>query len=482
MAKLLAFKRATRQVVVVDTVNATIADLGTAIAAADTTNAFPNRCENVVAVFRGAPYLLYRTATNEVRLSKLDIGTLTWADVPGFTAITTGTGVLTPTCLHVVKDRLTAVCSLSLSAGVDAVIARRSAQDDGDTWDPTVSQLFATQPLDTRGGPSIVWRNAVWFTTSEGIGYYDPDGDVIAATMDTGSDTNITGQKANFGSFTFFDNDLYYVLPTDLPAGTPSLYRLDKTWSTTAPVPTFQAILLVIPGVGDIIVNNDTGNYSLFVDRAAGAMALFYSGTLGSKVVSIAKAGSSFTLTDITATSMPSSLSGEPNLGFSFYADDRRRTNEKHTIIVRFRPAIPVSVQLYSWDGVSQMVQVADFDDGGAGLDLITPDEERSDFRTYTANEPSVYIDDTSQPFPGRVRLDYTVQDQLSRPVDVLPEYSTNGQTWFDMTQGDGDSGKDDLATTPTGNSYFFHWDAFVDLDGDLDNVDVRVVVRISGV
>jgi hypothetical protein len=237
----------------------------------------------------------------------------------------------------------------------------------------------------------------------------------------------------------------------------------------------------VIPATGEIIVNNDTGNYSLFVNRA-GVMSLLYSGSLGSKLVTIAASGTGFTVTDLSSTDLDVSIRGTPYLGFGYYVDDRRRANEKHTIIVRFTPSIPISILLLSWDGVTPATQVASFDDGGAGLDLMVPDAERSDLRTFTNNQPSCSIDDASQPFPGRVRIDYTVRDGNSRQVDVLTEYSLNGQDWFDMSQGDGDSGKEDLAATPAGVSYFFHWDAFVDLDGNFDHVNIRVVARISGV
>ena len=109
MAKFLALKRATRQVVTVDTTNQIVADLGTAITTVDTTSSFPGRTENVLAVYRGSPYLLYRTASNEIKLSRMDIATLVWADVAGFTTITPGTGFITSLGLHVVKDRLVAV-------------------------------------------------------------------------------------------------------------------------------------------------------------------------------------------------------------------------------------------------------------------------------------------------------------------------------------------------------------------------------------
>jgi hypothetical protein len=327
-----------------------------------------------------------------------------------------------------------------------------------------------------------VWHNAVFFTTSEGIGYYDPASDTISPVFDSAGG-QIVDQVTNFGAFTFFENDLYYVLATDNPGGAPKLFKLSKTWSVVAPlaVPAWLDTGVVIPGTGGVVVNNDTGNYSLFVNRS-GAMSLFYSGGLGTKLVTIQKSGAAYAVTDLSESLLPDDIRAEPDLGFSYYVDDRRRTNEAHTIVVRFRPAIPQSILLFSWDGAAGFTQVGVLDDGGSGLDLMLPDVERGDFRTFTNNQPSCYIDDASQPFPGRVRIDYTVRDDSSRPVDVIPEYSLDGQTWSEMSQGDGDSGKDDLVTSPTGNSYFFLWDAFVDLDGDFDNVDIRVVARISGV
>lgn len=483
MAKFLAYNRVDRQVVTVNTIDILVESLGNTIAGADIVASFPNRCENVVAQFRGDYYLLYRTATNEIHLSVLDLGAGTWSDVAGFTPVTTGSGVLTPLGLQVVKDRLVAIFTLSLSAGVDGVQARRSDADDGATWDPVVSQVFATQPTDSRGGPSVVWHNAVFFSTSEGIGYYDPAADVVSPLFDDGDDTAITGQKANFGAFTFFESDLYYALPTDNPVGIPSLYRLSKTWSTAAPLalPAWTNLLVVLPATGDIIINNDTGNYSLFINRA-GVMSLAYSGSLGSKLVTINQAGSIFTVDDISETILPENIRVEANLGFAYYVDDRRRTNEQHSIIVRFRPSIPQAIILYAWDGISPLDLLGTLDDGGGGLDLMVPEVERGDFRTFTNNQPSCSLDDFSQPFPGRVRIDFTVRDDSSRSVDVIPEFSLDGQTWSEMTQGEGDSGKDDLVTTPAGQSYFFFWDAFVDLAGNLDNVDIRVVARISGV
>ncbi len=481
MAKFLAYKRNTREVVTVDTVNPAFAALGSSIALADTTNAFPNRCENIVAVFRGDPYFLYRSAANEVRLASYTSGA--WADVAGFTPITGVGGAITPTCLHVVKDRLVAICELSIAAGRGA-IARRSALDDGTTWDPIISVPFDPAITDSRAGPSIVWHNAVFFTTSDGIGHYDPSTNFLSTDFDRGDDVLLFDEKANFGAFTFFENDLYYVLPTDLPAGAPSFYKLDRSWSVNTPFvsrPTFTNQNLVIPGVGEIVNNNDAGNYSLFVNRN-NVMSLIYSGSLGSKLLTITPLGTSFDVTDVTTSLLPTQFSGEPNLGFSYYVDDRRRNNEQHTIVIRFRPSIPIATVIASWDGINPVEQVASLDDGGVGLDLMVPEIERGDFRTFTDKQPAVFIDGVTQPFPGRVRIDYTIQDSGSRPIDVIPEYSVDGQTWAEMSQGDGDSGKTNLVSSIAGLSYFFNWDAFVDLDGDFDNVDVRVIARIAGV
>lgn len=483
MAKFLAYKRDDRQVVTVNTIDVATVALGNQITGANVLSDFPGRTENIVAEFRGSYYLLYLTATNEVSLSVFDLGLNTWSDVVGFNSFTTGSGSLTPVCLHVVRDRLVAIVSLSNSAGVDGILAQRSAADDGATWSPIVTQNFVTQPNPSRAGASVVWHNAVFFTTAEGICYYDPAGDTIAAAFDSGDDTNITDPKANFGSFTFLEGDLYYVLPTTLVAGAPTLYKLDKAWSTTTPItpPAWTLQPIIIPGTGEIVVNNDTGNYSLFVNRN-GDMSLAYSGSLGSKLVTIVRSGSSFVVTDVSTTLLPDSIRTEPNLGFGYYVDDRRSSNERHTIIVRFRPAIPQSIVLLDWDGVNAVIESGVLDDGGSGLDLMCPDAERGDTRTYTANEPSCFLDDASQPFPGRVRIDYTVGDENSRNVDVIPEFSIDGQSWTAMSKGDGDSGVTDLMTTPTGVPYFFFWDAFSDLNGDHDNIDIRVVARLSGV
>ena len=175
MAKFLAYKRSAQQVVTVDTINAVVADLGNAITGADTSNAFPNRSENMVCECRGDYYLLYRTTTNEVHLSRFDIGTATWADVAGFPAMTSGTGILTPLCLQVIKDRLIAIAELSVSAASDGVLVRRSVRYHAaiaalisDTTEIRSSLASASSQMECATSPQMCpTAHAAWPASSE---------------------------------------------------------------------------------------------------------------------------------------------------------------------------------------------------------------------------------------------------------------------------------------------------------------------------
>jgi len=481
MAKILAFKRTDKRVVTVDSITGDMANLGNQIAAAEVTSLFPNRCENIACVFQGDPYLLYLSTTNTIRLARYSGGV--WTDVAGFTALVTGTGFLKPVALQVEKDRLVAIACRTGSVGLDGVFARRSFQEDGTTWDAAIFQAFPSQPTNTGPSQTFSWKNAIWFAAGAGLGYYLPDTNVLSATFDTGNDLLLIGEVACFGAFASWKNDLYYVLPRVLPASAPLLYKLAPTWTPALPVapPAWINTLVALPAVGVVLLTPDSGNYTMFVNKA-GALSIFYSGDLGTKLVTLAPAGSSLAVSDLTATQLPLSLSAEPNLGCCLHVDDRRRTNERHTLLIRFRPAIPVSVLVCTWTGTSAVTILRTQDDGGLGLDLMLPDEERGDFRTFTDLQPTCHIRDITQPFPGRVKIDYTVRDSGSRPIDVSGEYSIDGQEWFPMTEGDGDSGNLSLVSTPSGSNYFFFWDAFVDLDGDYPFVHHRLIAKISGV
>ena len=476
MAKLLAYKRATQQVVTLDTVQPAITVVGTSLPLADITSALPGRSQNLVSTFLGDPYLLYRTTLNEIRLAKYVAGV--WTNSVGFGVVTTGSGALTPIGLVVVQDVLVALYALSGSAGIDGLIAKQST--DGATWSLPVSLLnpLLYQPGTTNGGHVMSWRNAVWITGVAGIAYYDPVGDVFGAAFDTGSDADIADQKVTFGAFASYSDDLYYLLPTTSVLQTPKLYKLDSAWSVAIPVavPAWTKVVVSIASAGPLFVGPDNGVYSLFTNKA-GALTAWFSGNNETKVVTFVSTTTGLTASDVTTATLDLTVRSLVNAGWSLMSDDRRRTNERQTIVCRDIAASPQKIHVLTWDGASP----ATLDETFASLDLILTNDERGDFRIFTDLLPGAFITAFTQPFPGRVQLNYTVRDSLSRPVDVFGEYSLDKQTWLPMTQGDGDSGATALVSTPVGSPYFYYWDAFQDLVDDYDYIDVRMIVRVSG-
>ena len=77
---------------------------------------------------------------------------------------------------------------------------------------------------------------------------------------------------------------------------------------------------------------------------------------------------------------------------------------------------------------------------------------------------------------------DYREDIEIAVTESTGLEFSIDGDNWSLMSQGDGDSGVETLASLPVGVPYFFHWDAFIDLDGNFPFMNMRVVARISGV
>ena len=469
MAKALAFKRTTREVVVVDTVNGTVTSLGTPLASSDITSAFPNRSNNLIAIYRGDTYFLYRHSTNEIRLAKLTAGV--WVDVVGFTAITTGSGVLTPNTLQVERGWLVASAQLSGSAGVDKTYFRRSA--DGITFSAVVSTLTPTQPTTSQGGNSVVWKNVVWCATAAGLLYYNPSTDTIGTVFDVGSDGLLASSEASIVSFAFWNGDLYFAR-----GGTaPTIYKLNSNWLPTLPVapPAWTKITLTgINAVGAVTTGPDVGTMLMFVDKLDN-LCLLYSGDLATKMARTTALNFP-AFTDVSTTYLPAELQADLNLGFSLYDDDRRRLNELQTIIVRDSTAN--AMKIVPWNGATVMSVRATF----TSIQLMPPDERFGALRTYTSQQPAAFVTSTSQPFPGRVALVYSLIDTASRPLDVFGEYSVDGDTWSAMNQGDGDDGNSLLTSSPTGVSHTFFWDAFVDLDDDLPFVFMRIVARIAGV
>lgn len=473
MAKVLAFRRATSEVVTVDTVNNTIAVLGTAIPNVDTTSAFPNRSQNLFAVYKGDPYFVYRQPfANEVRLARYD--GIAWADVVGFTPLAPVTGVINPLCVKVVNDRLAVLAIESASgAGDDGVIAVRSDQNDGDVWDTPKTQAFALQPTASVGGSSIVWRDGIFFATLEGVGHFIPSSNSLSPIFDQAVDSSLLGAELTIGDFTFWNNDLYAVKA----GGAPTLYRLDTSWNPTSPpaAPAWsKETIQSVPGVAGVNVGPDSYTWCLFVNRLD-ELCIFYSGTIGTKLVkSSVEQFPAFT--DLSETVLPESIRTNANLGFVLSVDDRRSSNELQSFLI-WEPA-EATTKLARWDGSGFLDLRASF----SSTQLMQPNDRYGFAQTFTNLQPTCHMTGSNQVFPGRMQLDYTVRDIGSKPVDVFGEYSTDGDTWFPMTQGDGDSGNEQLATSPTGLAYSFFWDAFIDLDGDFDFMNMRIVARIAGV
>jgi len=470
MAKLLAFKRDTSEVVTIDSINNRLTAVGTPLPNVETSSLFPGRTENNLAVYRGDPYFLYLHDTNEVRLAVYQSGV--WADVGTFPAFTTGSGELFPIALQVVQDYLCVIVGRQNSAGVDGVLAR--ASQDGTTWaSPIVSLGAPIQPTVSQGGHTIVWRNAIFIATASGIAFFDPDANAFSASYDTGDDTFLVGATIPVGNFCFWNNELYFAKPDTVP----TIYQLDRNFDPNSPPtpPLWENRLPTgIPGLGTVTVGPDTGTFLLFVNKLD-ELCLLYSAQLGTKLI---KANSALfpLFDDVTTAVLRPATASALNLGFSLFVDDRRSVNELQSFLIR-NPSSG-DTQLGSWDGVGSLLIRTTF----IGVQVMAPDDRFGALRTFTNLQPAAYITANTKPFPGRTQIDYTARDALSRPVDIIGEYSIDGDVWNTMTQGDGDSGNSQLPSSPGGVNYTFFWDAFADLDGDFDFVFQRVIARISGV
>jgi len=467
MAKALAFRRDTSTVVTIDTINNVVADVGIAIPGALTTTVFPGRTRNNIAVYNGDPYLLYIHSSGEARVAVYQSGS--WSDVPS-AAFPPVSGTVVPISLEVVQDYLVMSVWRQNSASVDGLIVKRTA--DGSTWDAPVALGAPVQPTVSEGCASIAWRQVMWYATASGIAYYNPITNTMSAAFDDGDDGNLDGPEVPVGSFAFWNNNLYVLKP-----GTAlSLYQLDTAWQPTAPTapPSWTKLSATgIPSLGSLTIVPDTPPALLFVNRVD-ELCILYSAALGSKLVKTdAAAFPVFAFTDVTTSLLPSAIQGISDGGFTLYQDDRRRVNEVQNILIHSSS----TTQLATWDGVSEINVRTTFSHR-----VMPPDERFGALRTFTNLQPTTSITGVAQPWDGRVVIDYDVRDASSRPVDIFGEYSVDGDEWSPMTQGDGDDGNEQLATTPAGSSYQFYWDAWADLTGTYPNMNMRIVSRISGV
>lgn len=540
MAKAFALRRSTAQPSTLDTVNVAAAALGNTIAGMQTTALLPSRCVNLFTVFNGDPYLLTLSAAGNIEIHRYIAGV--WSLVGG--PFTPAVGhVITPICLHVVNDTISALWSDEGGAN-DGIAATTST--DGVTWPSPVTQLAAIGT--SNGGHSVVYRGTIWFATAIGlwcyaplarfitlgaiVGSYDVDetvtgsvsgttavvrsfnspllrvdtvvgagftpGETITGTLsgatgthtsntrfvnalpDTGNDVGLTGATGAgnlVGSFASWDGRLYFVQPKTA-AGPIKIYQLSESWQSTLDVPSPQWTSVSFSGVVDAgfaTVSADSGMWSLFVNRND-ELCLFYSASGSTKLAKTSSKTFPLTFTDLTNSILPTSIATKTGMGVSLYTDDRRRTNLLQSFFIRDTSASNLIIA--SWDGTSPVA----VDGTITGVDFLLPASYAGQEVTFSNLQPAAQITAVAQTFPGRLRVDYTVRCSPARVVDVELEWSIDGDRYSRATKGDDDSGDTDLPASPSGTSYFFNWDAFVDLDGDLDNVLLRIVPRISGV
>ena len=539
MAKTFALSRSAAQPITIDTTLVATNNLGTSIAGLQTGALLPARCVNLFTVFGGDPYFLGLTAVGDIVVYRLIAGV--WSAVGG--PFTPAVGhVLTPTCLHVVNDQLVAIWSDEAGAA-DGMSAATSF--DGTTWtapDPALAVIGASNgghSILYRGTIWFATAIGLWtyaplarfmglsgiagtflegetvtggtsLTTAIVRSYNSPTlrvdavsgagflpGEVISsgsgsgtlstitrfvnALPDTGNDTFLgtagAGTANLVGAFASWDGALYFLQPKT--ASNPiRLYQLATNWESTANVPAPQWTRASFSGVVDAgfaTVGTDSGMWSLFVNKSD-ELCMYYSGSGSTKLAKTTSKVTPLVFTDLSNSLLPQSVSSRTNVGVTLYTDDRRRDNILQWFFIR--DISGGATFITSWDGSGSVVEVGSF----VGVDTLLPFSYTGFETTFTDLQPTATIDAESQPFPGRVRIDYTLRSSPSRTLGIIAEYSLDGDRYFPMTQGSDDSGVDDLPANSAGIPYFFHWDVFADLDGDLDNVLLRIVARITGV
>jgi len=540
MAKAFALKRSTGQPVTLDTVTFTAADLGSPIAGIQTTPLFPARCVNLFTVFGGDPYLITLSAVGNIEIQRYVSGT--WTLVAGPYPPAVG-HVLTPLCIHTINDQIVAIWTDEGGAGdgisfttsqtgvswsspttklasIGSSNGGHSVVFKGAIWFATSIGLWCFAPLarfismagiigtfetgetlvggtsstasvvrsynspivrvDTVFGSGYTVGETVTGTTSGATGTISTITRFVNALPDTGNDTNLSGVSgpANLlGCFTSWDGILYFVQPKTA-ANPLRIYALSASWSATGNVPAPQWTNSPFSGIVDAgfaTVGADAGMWSLFVNRLD-ELCLFYSGSGSTKLAKTTSKTLPLMFTDLTNTFLPSTIATKTNLGVTLFTDDRRRDNVLQTFFLRDLSG--ASLIAASWDGVTSVVLKGAI----PGVDYILPASRKGQESTFTNLKPGCKITAVAQPFEGRLRIDYVVRTDPARSVDVLAEYTLDGDQWLPMTEGDGDSGTTGLPGSPGGIPYFFNWDAFADLDGDFDNLELRIVPRISGV
>jgi len=540
MAKTFALRRATAQPETIDTITVQAGSLGAPIPGMQITPVFPARCVNLYTVFAGDPYLLVVSAIGDIEIHVLVGGA--WSLTAGPFSPPVG-HVITPICLRVINNTLVALWSDEGGAN-DGISVTTSTNGSSWTtpttelapigssrggpsityrlsiWFTTSIGLWCYAPfsrfvnlagiagsytvdeqvigsvsltsatvrsfnspllrLDAVAGTGFIPGETLTGVSSGSTGTVTTVTSFVNPAPDIGNNGNLgsglQGASNALGSFARWDGSLYFVQPKT-PGGPTRFWQLDSAWEAPLKVPAPQWTEQTYSGLVDAgfaTLGDDAGLWSLFVNKTD-ELCLFYSASGSTKLAKTTSKTLPMMFTDLTNSLLPVSIASKTNLGVTLYTDDRRRDNVLHNLIIRDTSAGATIVT--TWDGISEVEIKGTL----PGVDYMLPADQRGQESTFTNLQPACQMTLSTQSFPGRIRLDYIVRSSPARTMDIVAEYSVLGDRWFPMTEGDGSSGTIGLPASPIGTPYFFNWDAFADLDGDLNNVEMRIVPRISG-
>lgn len=475
MSDILAYERANTEVVTLDTVTGAFANLGGALPTTgviDTLSTFDARNQNTVGNFRGDPYCVTRTTTNNLEVFRLTGGA--WVKVRNITGAGGTLGIIG---IHVNNERL-CVAYCEVGVGPLTTFYHVDSSVDGAAW--VTTSLGPLTGTWNSTGTLFRWRQALFMSGGLGICAFENTPAFTNPTPDDGGGP-LANVASEAGCFASWNNDLYFLRPE--AAAAPLIYKLDPAWTVSAPtaVPAWSdQVATGIPAMAAFPIAPDGPRACLFRSRNDD-LCVFQSGNI--TALSKSDSASFPAFTDIS-TLLPASVSSLTDAIIWSFEDDRRRTNPLQYFLVK--DTATGNHIFLSWDGINNMV-VEETIPAFAGFSMMFPQDPSADLRVFTNRQPQVHFDPVPavavvENFPGQYTLNYFIIDDLSRPCSISPEYSVDGDEWFLMTEGDGGDGKTALTSSPAGTAHSFVWDSFIDLSGTYPNMQMRIVPRISGV
>lgn len=476
MAKFLCFNRTSKEASLIDTTGLEVSVLGLVIGGLEITSLWPGRSQNSTIIHVGLPHVMVKAAGGSVMVLQFSGGTwnvtnMMWAPA---------TGTLTPLGLHKIHNgALEMLVGLVLEdAGASPILRASWSEDPTGTVEFTDSAVLASVG---RAGHSVEYGGVVHATTNRGLWYFQPglasgDGFNTVAPYQ-GNDANLLSNFTPLGSFARWRDRLWFMVPR---TPSPLLYLLDATFDgLTDPAPgpanpwvNKSAANLADPGV--VTVADDGSTSALFVNKN-NELCFFYSGANGTFLAKTTP--TTFpAFEDLTASLLPSEISGIVNAGLHLIEDSRRKTNHSIVFIIKDR-SINTTYQV-SWDSENQLVIDNIID--AAGTEFIVPSSQRADVAVYMDEQPAIRPGLVTEQFRGNYDIEYTLIDDLSRLCSISPEFTTDGVRWQTASEGETGDGIVDLSSSPAGDAHTFNWNASADLKGERLR-DFRIIAKISG-